>query len=179
MPCDGTETLKYIEILHSSWTCNISQLYKVVQCIRNPLKLPRNEAGKFCTTRICAEVRERQGKTEVPPVSEWDLSDSWLNCSKFSRGSGRCSVESLLGFRSAQVFGSCVLLFLGGVHLQNKIVAEFACALGSCSGGTIQLARASRGICYNAGRKRRGLNRANKRSDKERNSEEVEGTHGS
>ena len=118
MPCDGTETLKYIELLHSSWTCNISQLYKVVQCIRNPLKLPRNEAGKFCTTRICAEVRERQGKTEVPPVSEWDLSDTWLNCSKFSRGSGRCSVESLLGFRSAQVFGSCA--DPGGIE-KNKI----------------------------------------------------------
>ncbi|CAK9031740.1 unnamed protein product [Durusdinium trenchii] len=38
-------------------------------------KRAMNEAGKFCTTRICAEVRERQGKTEVPPVSEWDLFD--------------------------------------------------------------------------------------------------------
>lgn len=38
-------------------------------------KRAMNEAGKFCTTRICAEVRERQGKAEVPPVSEWDLSD--------------------------------------------------------------------------------------------------------
>ena len=25
-------------------------------------------------------MRERQGKAEVPPVSEWDLSDPWLNC---------------------------------------------------------------------------------------------------
>lgn len=39
---------------------------------------PRSEAGKFCTTRICAEVRERQGKVEIPPVSEWDLSEPWL-----------------------------------------------------------------------------------------------------
>lgn len=38
-------------------------------------KRAMSEAGKFCTTRICAEVRERQGKVEIPPVSEWDLSD--------------------------------------------------------------------------------------------------------
>ena len=49
----------------------------------------RTEAGKFCTTRICAEVRERQGKTEVPPVSEWDLSDPGLHSSGWRTVWGR------------------------------------------------------------------------------------------
>ncbi|CAK9100356.1 unnamed protein product [Durusdinium trenchii] len=34
-----------------------------------------NEARKFCTVRVCAELREEGGRLEVPPVSEWNLSD--------------------------------------------------------------------------------------------------------
>ena len=104
-------TLKYIDIhWHTLKYCIARGLVRT--CRRQGSVNPTTEAPKEWSRKIlhhanlcrsAGEAGENGSPTGVRMGFVWFLAELQQLC----QGSGRCSVECLLGFRSAQVLGSC------------------------------------------------------------------------